>query len=81
VSEPRLLRDSLNVIVGSSVRTKADLLAVEFTMKPEDVENLTSLPPGWFSVLSGEIVHLKRDNIRTDTKAESAGVVVPFVRR
>ena len=81
VSEPRLLRDSLNVIVGSGVRTKGDLLAVEFTMKPEDVENLASLPPGWFSVLAGEVVHLKRDNNRLDGRAETAGVVVPFVRR
>ena len=81
VSEPRLLRDALNIIVGSGVRTKADLLAVEFTMKPEDVENLASLAPGWFSVLSGEVVQLKRDNTRSDVKADAAGEVVQFVRK
>ena len=62
VSEPRLLRDSLNMIVGSGVRTKSDLLAVEFTMRPGDVENLASLPPGWFSEMTGEVVQLKRDS-------------------
>lgn len=62
VSEPRLLRDLLNMIVGSGVRTKSDLLAVEFTMRPGDVENLASLPPGWFSEMTGEVVQLKRDS-------------------
>lgn len=81
VSEPRLLRDSLNMIVSSGVRTKADLLAVEFTMKPGDVENLTSLPPGWFSELTGEVVQLKRDIARTDAKPDAPGVVVQFSRK
>ena len=69
------------MIVGSGVRTKADLLAVEFTMKPGDVENLASLPAGWFSELTGEIVQLKRDNIRSDVKPEGPGVVVQFTRK
>jgi Zn-dependent peptidase ImmA (M78 family)/transcriptional regulator with XRE-family HTH domain len=81
VSEPRLLRDSLGMIVGSGVRTKADLLAVEFTMRPGDVENLASLPPGWFSELTGEVVQLKRDVARTDVKPDSPGVVVQFTRK
>jgi Zn-dependent peptidase ImmA (M78 family)/transcriptional regulator with XRE-family HTH domain len=81
VSEPRLLRDSLGLIVSSGVRTKADLLAVEFTMRPGDVENLASLPPGWFSELTGEVVQLKRDVARTDIKPESSGVIVQFTRK
>jgi Zn-dependent peptidase ImmA (M78 family) len=81
VSEPRLLRDSLNMIVGSGVRTKADLLAVEFTMKPGDIENLASLPAGWFSELTGEVVQLKRENVRSDLKPEGPGVVVQFTRK
>ncbi len=81
VSEPRLLRDSLGMIVSSCVRTKADLLAVEFTMRPGDVENLSSLPPGWFSELTGDVVQLKRDITRADVKPESPGVVVQFPRK
>ena len=34
----------MNLIVESGVRTKADLLAVEFTMSPGDVENLDQPP-------------------------------------
>ena len=81
VSEPRLLRDSLNMIVASGVRTKSDLLAVEFTMMAGDVENLASLPPGWFSELTGEVVQLKRDVARGDVRPEAPGIVVPFARK
>jgi Zn-dependent peptidase ImmA (M78 family) len=81
VSEPRLLRDSLNMIVASGVRTKSDLLAVEFTMMAGDVENLASLPPGWFSELTGEVVQLKRDVVRGDVRPEAPGIVVPFARK
>lgn len=81
ISEPRLLRDSLNIIVSSGVRTKADLLAVEFTMKPGDVENLASLPPGWFSELTGEVVQLRQDADRAATRREAPAVVVQFTRK
>jgi Zn-dependent peptidase ImmA (M78 family)/DNA-binding transcriptional regulator YdaS (Cro superfamily) len=81
VTEPRLLRDSMNMIVSSGIRTKDDLLAVEFTMRPGDVENLASLPPGWFSELTGEVVQLKPEATRTNTKLETSGVVVPFNRK
>jgi Zn-dependent peptidase ImmA (M78 family) len=83
VSEPRLLRDSLNMIVASGLRTKADLLAVEFTMKPGDVENLASLPAGWFSELTGEIVQLKRENVRAEPRPDpdGPGVIVQFTRK
>jgi hypothetical protein len=40
-------------------RTKADLLAVEFTMSAGDVENLVSLPPGWFASRPADVVQLK----------------------
>lgn len=81
MSEPRLLRDSLNMIVASGVRTKADLVAVEFTMRPGDVENLACLPPGWFSELTGEVVQLKREVTRAEMEPEARGVVVPFTRK
>jgi hypothetical protein len=81
LSEPRLLRDSLNMIVASGLRTKADLAAVEFTMKAGDVENLTSLPPGWFSEFAGEVVQLRHDVTRSDVKPEGPGVIVQFTRK
>ena len=81
VSEPRMMADAMNLVVDSGIRTKADLLAVEFTMSPGDVENLTSLPPGWFTSQAGEVVHLKRDAQRTSAGYETAGVVVPLFRK
>jgi Zn-dependent peptidase ImmA (M78 family) len=81
VSEPRIMADSLSLVVESGIRTKDDLLAVEFTMSPGDVENLTSLPPGWFSSRMGEVVQLKRDAQRISTSHETPGVVVPLFRK
>ena len=81
VSEPRNLHDALNVVVSSGVRTKADLLAVEFTMSPGDVENLTSLPPGWFSARTGEVVQLRLDAQRASPIPQTSGSVVPFSRK
>ena len=58
--EPRLLSDALQLIVEEGGRTKADLLALEFTIPAGDVENLASLPHGWFSrEQSAEVVRLK----------------------
>jgi Zn-dependent peptidase ImmA (M78 family)/transcriptional regulator with XRE-family HTH domain len=81
VSEPRNMRDALNAIISSGVRTKADLVAVEFTMSPGDVENLASLPPGWFSQRAGEVVHLRPDAARIGPRQEMSGVLVPFGRK
>ena len=80
VTEPRVLKDALEVIVTSDVRTKADLLEVEFTMSPGDIENITNLPPGWFAAKSGEVVHLRSDIERRSSKSDQPGVVVPFAR-
>jgi Zn-dependent peptidase ImmA (M78 family) len=81
VPEPRNMRDALNVIVDSGVRTKSDLLNVEFTMSAGDVENLTSLPPGWFSARTGEVIHLKQDSTRMGARLETSGMIVPFSRK
>ena len=64
VSEPRNMRDAMDTIVSSGVRTKEDLAAVEFAMSPGDVENLTNLPPGWFSQRPGEVRTLARNAAR-----------------
>lgn len=81
VPEPRSLADAMNIVVDSGLRTKADLLSVEFTMSAGDVENLTCLPPGWFSARTAEVVQLKQDSERIMPKSELPGVVVPFNRK
>jgi Zn-dependent peptidase ImmA (M78 family)/transcriptional regulator with XRE-family HTH domain len=81
VPEPHNLADAFNAIVESGLRTKADLLAVEFTMSAGDVENLANLPPGWFSNKTGEVVQLKTTANRSDMKLGNTGEIVPFGRR
>jgi Zn-dependent peptidase ImmA (M78 family)/transcriptional regulator with XRE-family HTH domain len=86
IPEPHNLADALNVIVNSGVRTKADLLGVEFAMSAGDVENLANLPPGWFSDKTGEVVQLKQDTVRNASRTDMQGVtprgvVVPFNRK
>ncbi|HEY0147897.1 MAG TPA: ImmA/IrrE family metallo-endopeptidase [Allosphingosinicella sp.] len=64
VPAPRALRDSLELIVGSGVRSKADLLATEFTIAKDDVELLCGLPTGWFDRDPAQVVTLKgRDSL------------------
>jgi Zn-dependent peptidase ImmA (M78 family)/transcriptional regulator with XRE-family HTH domain len=81
LSEPRTMADAMNLIVDSGVRTKADLLAVELTISPGDVENLANLPPGWFTSRAGEVVQLKRDVRRSSAAYESPAEVVPLFRK
>lgn len=57
--EPRLLKDALHLIVDENVRSKGELLGLEFTISAGDVENLTGLPNGWFSNEKADIVRLK----------------------
>lgn len=78
-SEPRVLRDALQLIVDEGVRTKADLLAVEFTITAGDVENLCGLPNGWFSRDAAEVVRLKAPADRAPSVGE--GSVIPFRKR
>jgi Zn-dependent peptidase ImmA (M78 family)/DNA-binding transcriptional regulator YdaS (Cro superfamily) len=81
ITEPHVLRDALDVIVSAGVRTKSDLLAVEFTMSPQDIENLTGLRPGWFTARAGEVVQLKQSGDRATPRPVGEGQVVPFGRR
>lgn len=78
-SEPRVLRDALQLIVDEGVRTKADLLAVEFAITAGDVENLCGLPNGWFSRDAAEVVRLKAPADRAPSVGE--GSVIPFRKR
>lgn len=81
LSTPRTLRESLNLLVSSGLRTKADLTAVEFTMSPTDVERLASLPAGWFTQKAGELVQLKGSREHSREPSSRPGVVVPFSRK
>ena len=76
------IRNAVSLIVESGTRTKEDLLAVEFTMHPGDIENLTGLPPGWFNRQEASVVQLslKQDAAKPHSDAP-AGEVVPFARR
>ena len=78
--EPRVLRDSLHLIVDEGVRSKSDLLALEFAIPAGDVENLTGLPPGWFAHDAATVVRLKPSPSPAAAKAET-GEVVTFRRR
>jgi Zn-dependent peptidase ImmA (M78 family) len=78
--EPRVLRDALNLIVEEGVRSKSDLLALEFTVPAGDVENLTGLPPGWFAHEAATVVRLKLTPNQAPAQVEP-GEVISFRRR
>lgn len=78
LQQPRALRDSLNLIVDNGVRSKADLLATEFTISATDVELLCSLPSGWFERDAAEVVTLKRASSDGGTAAQGEGQIIPF---
>lgn len=80
VPAPATLADAMNLIVESGTRSKADLLAVEFTLSAGDVENITNLPAGWFSDVSGQVVQLKVNSSERPISMLSA-TVIPFERK
>jgi Zn-dependent peptidase ImmA (M78 family)/transcriptional regulator with XRE-family HTH domain len=55
---PRLLSKAIRTLVEQNTRSKADLLASEFTLPASDIEQLTGLPEGWFDQ-QGELVHFQ----------------------
>lgn len=75
-TEPRILRDALHLIVDEGVRSKSDLLGLEFVISAGDVENLAGLPPGWFSREAANVVMLKPKEGLSRTVG---GEVVPFL--
>jgi hypothetical protein len=81
VPAPKALSDALNLIVESGARTKSDLLALEFTMQAGDIENIASLPAGWFTRTSGQVVRLRISESEKLSHSLSEGVVVPFGKR
>ncbi len=81
LQQPRLLRDALNLIVDQNVRSKADLLAVEFTLPAGDIEGLTNLSPGWFSRDKAEVVSLRRNPGSYSAPQDGTSLVLPFPGR
>lgn len=79
--EPRVLRDALHLIVEGGVRSKSDLLALEFTIPAGDVENLTGLPPGWFTHEAATVVRLKPSGPGQAPAGAETGEVISFRRR
>jgi Zn-dependent peptidase ImmA (M78 family)/transcriptional regulator with XRE-family HTH domain len=78
ISAPKALRDGLNLIVENGVRNKADLLATEFTIFGADIENLCSLPHGWFDRDPAEVVSLKtRENLQQIHRPDTSEII-PF---
>jgi Zn-dependent peptidase ImmA (M78 family)/transcriptional regulator with XRE-family HTH domain len=58
-SSPRVLSDAIHLVVDGGVRTKADLLALEFAISAGDVENLIGLENGWFARKEATVTTLK----------------------
>ena len=76
--EPRALSDALHLIVDEGVRSKADLLGVEFTVPAGDVENLTGLPNGWFLAEKADIVSLKTDHVSNGQNTTETAEIFSF---
>lgn len=81
IQQPRALRDSLNLIVDNGVRSKADLLATEFTISATDVELLCGLPTGWFDRDAAEVVTLKRGKLDSEILSQGKGQIIAFPDR
>jgi Zn-dependent peptidase ImmA (M78 family) len=81
IPRPKTLSDAMNLIVESGVRSKSDLLGVEYTMQAGDVENITNLPAGWFSKNTGQVVQLKAGAQEQPSSMLQSGTVLPFVRK
>jgi len=82
IPEPHNLSDALNAIVDGGVRTKADLLTVEFTMSAGDIEALANLPGGWFAGKIGQVVQLRQNAARSPSpRSMVEGSVLTFGRR
>lgn len=81
IQQPRALCDSLNLIVDNGVRSKADLLATEFTISATDVELLCGLPSGWFDRDAAEVVTLKHGRLNSEILSHGEGQIIAFPDR
>jgi hypothetical protein len=69
------------LIVDNGVRSKADLLATEFTISATDVELLCSLPAGWFERETAEVVTLKPTSTDGAAAPQGGGQIIAFPER
>ncbi|MFM1975394.1 MAG: hypothetical protein RL145_240 [Pseudomonadota bacterium] len=58
-SVPRVLSDAIHLVVDNRVRSKSDLLSLEFAISAGDVENLVGLEPGCFKRPEATVTTLK----------------------
>ncbi|MBC9177838.1 helix-turn-helix domain-containing protein [Pseudoroseomonas ludipueritiae] len=72
--QPKLLAKALTLIVDSRTRSKADLLASDFTVPGHDVATLIGLDSDWFS--TGEVIQLAPTGARQPASTTSAGEIV-----
>ncbi|MGE0604916.1 MAG: ImmA/IrrE family metallo-endopeptidase, partial [Xanthobacteraceae bacterium] len=73
--EPQLLSSAIRSLVENRIRSKTDLLNNEFVVSASDVEQLTSLPTGWFSQMAGEVISLQPKQLTTRTADLSASIL------
>lgn len=79
LQRPRALAEACNAIVDAQVRSKADLLHVDFAIPEQDVVALCGLPSDWFSTDQGPIVRLV-PRVPAERPPTSA-TIVPFKNR
>jgi Zn-dependent peptidase ImmA (M78 family) len=79
LQRPRALAEACNAIVDAKIRSKADLLHIDFAIPKQDVVSLCGLPSDWFSTEQGPIVKLV-PRVQ-DERPQSPATVVPFKGR
>lgn len=77
VSNPRLLKRSIELVVDHKVRSKRDLLEQDFCLFAEDVETLCSIPRNYFAEPSAQIHHFQ-PTLKTTQSEPTPANVVPF---
>jgi Zn-dependent peptidase ImmA (M78 family)/transcriptional regulator with XRE-family HTH domain len=76
LQQPRALAEACNAVVDAKVRSKGDLLHLDFALPAADVESLCGLPRGWFGSEQGPIVRLIPR--ATDNGPRVHGQILPF---
>lgn len=78
LSKPKLLAQSLELIVSSGTRAKEELLANEFTFSARDIEVLLDLNEGWFGKPSADIVTLKQATLSSSRLSVGDAQIIDF---
>lgn len=78
LQRPTLLKESLQLITDANVRSRSELLSVEFAFSAGDVERIVGLPAGWFDEDFGQVVRLKKSNRSHSGEKSRDAKVIPF---